>query len=176
MSAPEVDLYAVLGVRVDAPADEVRRAYLRLAREHHPDFHAGDQPEERAAAADRMRAVNEAWAVLGDPARRQRYDRERQRAARGGPDPGFVPFDDDDEPDPRLAPDVPYAPPIGGRARRVLAVAPALCLGLAVVLGAVGSIVRIPPLVAVAAVLLVLGVLGFVILPLLALSEARRHG
>lgn len=61
------DPYAVLGVPVDAAHDDIRRAWLHLARRHHPD-HGGD------AAA--MQAVNEAWAVLGDPARRRRWDDE----------------------------------------------------------------------------------------------------
>jgi hypothetical protein len=58
--------YEVLGVAPDAGAAEVRRAYLAMARRHHPDRDGGD--------AARMRRVNEAWATLGDPARRREYD------------------------------------------------------------------------------------------------------
>jgi len=47
--------YEVLGVRPDATPDEIRRAYLTLARRHHPD--AGGDPEE-------MRRLNEAWSAL----------------------------------------------------------------------------------------------------------------
>lgn len=59
--------YEVLGVAPGADDATVRRAYVALARRHHPDVAGGD--------AARMRALNEAFAVLGDPVRRARYDR-----------------------------------------------------------------------------------------------------
>jgi hypothetical protein len=62
-----VTLYDVLGVTPDASTATIRAAYRRAAREHHPD-RAG----ERSSA--RMAAINEAWAVLGDAARRHEYD------------------------------------------------------------------------------------------------------
>src|SRR5215218_8897326 len=102
------DPYAVLGVGRGASAGEVRRAYLALARRHHPDAHA--EGPERAAAERRMQDVNAAWAVLGDPARRAAFDRdERERGGRrrSAPDPGFRPFDPGPDPDPAAAPDVP---------------------------------------------------------------------
>ena len=58
--------YVTLGVRPDASAAEIRDAYRALARRYHPD-HA---PE----AATRMAAINEAYRVLGEPARRAVYD------------------------------------------------------------------------------------------------------
>lgn len=58
--------YDVLGVAPDSTASEVRAAYRRLARLHHPDARG---------SAERMAEVNEAWRVLGDPARRREYDR-----------------------------------------------------------------------------------------------------
>jgi hypothetical protein len=58
--------YDVLGVPADATQAEVRAAYRAAARDHHPDA-GGD--------AARMRALNVAWAVLGDPVRRAAYDR-----------------------------------------------------------------------------------------------------
>jgi hypothetical protein len=65
--------YDVLGVSVEARADEVRRAYLELARRLHPD---------RAPGSDRaMQRVNEAWSVLRDPVRRAEYDRALARVA-----------------------------------------------------------------------------------------------
>ena len=68
--------YDRLGVSPDATDAEVRQAWLRLARTHHPDAHA--DPAARAAAEVEMRAINEAWAVLGDPARRAAYDAARR--------------------------------------------------------------------------------------------------
>ncbi len=63
------DLYQVLGVSRGAPADEIKKAYRRLARQYHPDANAGD-----AAAADRFKEVAHAYEVLSDPEKRRRYD------------------------------------------------------------------------------------------------------
>src|SRR4029453_3099783 len=99
------DPYAVLGVRRTASPDEVRRAYLTLARRHHPDAHAEGGPAARAAAERRMQEGNAAWAVLGDAGRRAAFDAaDRAERDRGGrrsaPDPGFRPFDAGPDPDP----------------------------------------------------------------------------
>jgi len=59
------DLYEVLQVRRGAEPEVIRAAYRALARKHHPDF--GGSPE-------RMAAINEAWAILGDQAAREAYD------------------------------------------------------------------------------------------------------
>jgi curved DNA-binding protein CbpA len=64
-----VDLYAVLGVPRDASAPEIRRAFRRVARRHHPDLNRDPRGPERFAAAAR------AYEVLGDPAARARYDK-----------------------------------------------------------------------------------------------------
>lgn len=63
------DYYAILGVARDASQEDIRSAYRRLARRHHPDTNAGD-----AASEERFKQVTEAYEVLADPARRQRYD------------------------------------------------------------------------------------------------------
>ena len=171
-------LYEVLGVAPDAPPEEVRRAYLRLARRHHPDFHADASAGERAEADRRMREINEAWAVLGDARRRRRYDVEQKlRGAQPGDEPGdvFVPFDvSDDGPDPRDAPDVPYRPARVTTARRLLSLAPAAVFAASVVTGAVGMVVGGPGLLALALILFGLSCLLFLVIPLVALSEARR--
>jgi hypothetical protein len=70
-------LYEVLGVSTSAGGDEVRRAYLDRAREAHPDRHIDASGAHRADVERRMREVNEAWRVLGNPRRRRRYDLER---------------------------------------------------------------------------------------------------
>jgi curved DNA-binding protein len=62
------DYYAVLGVARDADADEVKKAYRKLARRHHPDVN------KDAGAERRMSEVNEAYAVLSDPEKRAAYD------------------------------------------------------------------------------------------------------
>lgn len=61
-----MDHYEILEVARDATDDEVKRAYRRLSSQHHPDREGGD-PE-------RMAAINRAYEVLGDPARRAEYD------------------------------------------------------------------------------------------------------
>ncbi len=78
------DLYGVLGLRPDAAAEEIKRAYRRKAREHHPDA-GGD--------AERFKEVTHAYEVLSDPDRRARYDRfgdDGTTQSRGAGDPfGF---------------------------------------------------------------------------------------
>lgn len=65
---PDLDYYAVLGVSRDATAPEIRRAYRRLARRHHPDLNS--DPENPG----RFVALAHAYEVLNDPARRADYD------------------------------------------------------------------------------------------------------
>lgn len=71
--------YDVLGVSPGAKPDAIRRAYLRQARRWHPDRPTGD--------AEQMRAVNEAWEVLGDIRSRAAYDRSLARSAPRPPSP-----------------------------------------------------------------------------------------
>lgn len=75
------DHYAALGVRPDADAAEIRRAWIRAARANHPD-RRGDVTAAQTERSDRrMRAVNEAWRVLGRAESRRLYDEERIAAA-----------------------------------------------------------------------------------------------
>lgn len=64
------DPYATLGVKRDATAEEIRAAYRRLARQHHPDLNPGDR-----AAEERFKRANAANDLLGDPGKRARFDR-----------------------------------------------------------------------------------------------------
>ena len=63
------DYYKVLGVARNASAQEIDEAYRRLVRENHPDLHPGDKRKEET-----LRKVNEAYQVLGNPAKRKEYD------------------------------------------------------------------------------------------------------
>jgi molecular chaperone DnaJ len=84
------DFYEVLGIRRDASSEEIKRAFRRLAREHHPDVNK-DDPE-----AERFKEINEAYQVLSDPERRAQYD-QFGAVRPGGPGragEGFGPFED----------------------------------------------------------------------------------
>jgi DnaJ-class molecular chaperone len=63
------DLYAILGVKRTATNDEIRRAYRKLAKDLHPDQNKGD-----ARAEEQFKRVSAAFAVLGNPEKRKRYD------------------------------------------------------------------------------------------------------
>jgi putative DNA primase/helicase len=83
------DHYKVLGVAYDATQNEIKRAYWDLAKELHPD--TNPDPD----AAERMKAVTEAYGVLGDADKRREYDRQRLAVGAG----------------PEFAPELEYPPP-----------------------------------------------------------------
>lgn len=84
------DLYAILGVDRRATQEDIKAAYRRLAREMHPDVRRDDP-----GATDEFKEINEAYAVLSDPARRAQYDRTGRVGPEMGPlEPSVGPFDD----------------------------------------------------------------------------------
>src|SRR5215203_3576030 len=64
------DYYQILGVKKDAKADEIKKAYRRLARKHHPDVNPNDKVSE-----DKFKEVQEAYDVLSDDKKRKVFDR-----------------------------------------------------------------------------------------------------
>ncbi|MGH9182582.1 MAG: J domain-containing protein [Acidimicrobiales bacterium] len=165
--------YEVLGVPPDASVAEIRRAYLRLARRYHPDMSATAGAAAQAEAERRMRAINQAWAVLGDRSRREVYDR---RGATGG-DSGFRPHDPtDDGFDPRQVADRPYRATSPGRAARgsLASVLPATLLAVAVGALSLGLVMGSFPLIAVSLVVAVASCLAVVVVLLVAMSRATR--
>jgi curved DNA-binding protein len=63
------DYYATLGVPKTATGKEIKQAFRKLARKHHPDVNPGDK-----SAESKFKELNEAYEVLGDPAKRKKYD------------------------------------------------------------------------------------------------------
>ncbi|MGA1601763.1 MAG: DnaJ C-terminal domain-containing protein [Prochlorothrix sp.] len=61
--------YSILGLSRDASADDIKKAFRRLARQYHPDLNPGNQEAE-----DQFKALSEAYEVLGDPDKRAKYD------------------------------------------------------------------------------------------------------
>jgi len=73
------DLYAVLGVAKDATAEQIKKAYRKLARKHHPDVNPGDR-----AAEERFKELSRAHDVLSDETQRKNYDEFGEEALQGG--------------------------------------------------------------------------------------------
>ncbi|MEV7039926.1 molecular chaperone DnaJ [Amycolatopsis sp. NPDC051061] len=73
------DFYRELGVSSDATADEIKKAYRKLAKENHPDANAGN-----AQAEQKFKAVSEAYGVLSDASKRKEYDEARRLFGGGG--------------------------------------------------------------------------------------------
>jgi len=78
------DYYEVLGVAREASADDIKRAYRRLARKYHPDRNPGDEKAEAA-----FKEAAEAYEVLSNPERRNTYDRYGHAGLRGTPGHDF---------------------------------------------------------------------------------------
>ncbi|MBR2929989.1 MAG: molecular chaperone DnaJ [Clostridia bacterium] len=88
--AEKRDYYEVLGVSKDASADEIKKAYRKLAKMYHPDMHPGD-----AECEEKFKEANEAYEVLSDEDKRSKYDKYGHAAfdpASGGGGSGFGGF------------------------------------------------------------------------------------
>jgi molecular chaperone DnaJ len=80
---PTKDYYEILGVARSATEKDLKSAYRKLARKHHPDVNPGDK-----AAEEKFKEISAAFAVLSDPEKRAKYDRGGHAAF----EPGFDPF------------------------------------------------------------------------------------
>ncbi|MHA3770449.1 DnaJ C-terminal domain-containing protein [Verrucomicrobiota bacterium sgz303538] len=80
------DYYSVLGVPRNATEEEIKKAFRKLARQHHPDT---AKPKDKAAAEEKFKEINEAYDVLSTPEKRRRYDELGADWERGGG--GFQP-------------------------------------------------------------------------------------
>jgi molecular chaperone DnaJ len=88
-ASPKRDYYEVLGVQRDATAEDIKRAFRKLARQYHPDVN------KESNAADKFKEINEAYEVLSDTQKRAVYDRYGHSVPGGsaGVGAGFDPFD-----------------------------------------------------------------------------------
>ncbi|HWQ56173.1 MAG TPA: molecular chaperone DnaJ [Bryobacteraceae bacterium] len=84
--SPKHEYYETLGVQRGASADDVRKAYRKLARKYHPDLNPGDK-----AAEERFKNVQEAYEILSDPKKRQMYDQVGFYSDNGMPGGGGEP-------------------------------------------------------------------------------------
>ncbi len=81
MSAGKIkDYYKILGVGKNADEKEIKKAYRKLARKHHPDANPNNKVSE-----ERFKEASEAYDVLGDNQKRAEYDQQREFFAAGGP-------------------------------------------------------------------------------------------
>ena len=78
--AEKRDYYEVLGIQKGATEEEIKKAYRKMARENHPDLH----PDKAEECEQKMKEINEAYAVLSDSEKRQKYDQFGQAGLNGG--------------------------------------------------------------------------------------------
>jgi molecular chaperone DnaJ len=83
----EKDYYQVLGVAKNATQAEIKKAYRKLAQQHHPDANQGNKEAE-----ERFKEISAAYDVIGDPEKRKQYDEVRDMAASGAGAGGFGGF------------------------------------------------------------------------------------
>jgi curved DNA-binding protein CbpA len=164
--------YEVLGVSTSATAEEIKRAYRRMARRYHPDVAATDDSI--------MQRLNQAWAVLGDPAQRLAYDRTlgigssngSLRTARPSPPPPAAPIVVDDEGEADWGPE-PEPPP--GTKRDLWLFVPLGLLGLAAVNVGLGGWFMEGAFLGFAIICFALALLAFALVPILTLRRQARR-
>lgn len=152
------DPYAVLGVGPTDTHDRIRQAWLDLARRHHPD---------RGGDAARMQAINDAWAVLGDPVRRRRWDDEHGRRH-----PPVAEPEREDDLDTDLLDARPLAPP----QRSAFDFAPVGLFALAVLVGSLALALDAPAMLAAAAFVFFLSCLAVAAAAMLSMRRSIRAG
>jgi len=95
MSVKFRDYYEILGISRGISPDEIQKAYRKLARQYHPDRHQKKSPQERKKSEEKFKEIGEAYEVLKDPKKRERYDALGANWKGGqdfSPPPGFEQF------------------------------------------------------------------------------------
>lgn len=164
--------YDLLGVGPSASVEEIQRAYRLLALRHHPDVAPDADPVT-------MAAINGAWEVLRDPARRHDYDQ-----ALGTPAPpveeapaasGWRPLDDDDDDvDPEDLDDTPYVP-VAKKATDHLVMTPVLLLLLAVGMFFFAMLAGSTGLRTLSIMLVPISGVGFIMAPLFVMMRSKSR-
>jgi hypothetical protein len=174
-----VTLYDVLGASGTASQAELRRAFVRQARRYHPDYHAQSDQMTRTEAENRMRELNDAWEILGDVERRKAYDRTLRLGA-PGPRPARPSTPGARAGRQRATDWRSYASPGAGVERplsqRLVTLAPVLMLAFAALLVGAGLVLRSSGTVFLAVFVAMLAALGFVLAPVVAMTEGSRRG
>ncbi len=163
-----MDHYEALEADPTENEAELRRRYLSLARRYHPDQLTMAPEATRREAEEKMRSVNDAWAVLGDKARRLRYDQTLFETNIETAQAEWKPFDDTDVPE--------YEEPlVPGRARppKWMTAAPPLLVGSGVVMSVLGGILGAAVL-ALGLALIVAGGVSFVLAPVAVMVMSAR--
>jgi curved DNA-binding protein CbpA len=158
---PYADPYAVLGLDPTAAPDDIRRAWLELARRHHPD-HGGDPAA--------MQRVNEAWAVVGDPVRRRAWDREH---GRGTPPPGT---DDEEVDEQELDLDLLDARPLVAPRRSPVDLLPVALFAASIATACLALAFDSPPMLGMAAFVFFLSCLAVGAVAMLMMRRGIRAG
>ncbi len=165
--------YELLGVPPTAPVEEIQRAYRLLALRHHPDVAPGADPAA-------MAAINVAWDVLRDRARRQDYDRALGTPSAPPPRPtpptwDWRPLDDvEDDVDPEDLDDAPYVP-VTHTAADHLVMTPVLLLLLAMGMFFFSMMAASTMLRTLAIMLVPVAGLGFVMAPLIVMMRSKSR-
>ena len=163
--------YEVLGVSTSASAAEIKRAYRMQARRHHPDVAGTDDAV--------MQALNQAWATLGDPARRQAYDYTLGIGSTNGPpraratpppEPPPIVVDEDGEADWGPEPE-----PGPGTKRDLWLLVPVALLGCAALCVGLGGLLYEPAFLGLAVFLVAMALFGFALVPILTLRRQARR-
>jgi len=162
--------YEVLGVSTSASAAEIKRAYRMKARRHHPDVAGADDAV--------MRALNQAWATLGDPARRQAYDRTlgigttngSPRARPAPPPPPPIVVDEEGEADWGPEPE-----PGPGTTRDLWLLVPVGLLACAALSVGLGGLLYEPAFLGMAVFFVAAALFGFALVPILTLRRQARR-
>lgn len=177
--------YDLLGLPPDASPDEIRAAYRALARRHHPDTQHGADPADHERSRHTMAALNAAWAVLGDPLRRQAYDaglgrpagaegaEARPMGASNRPGWDWQPFHEelgDDDLD-----EEPYGDPPPRRPSDSMVMTPVLLVAVAVALFFFSTMVGSSGLRTLSILLLPIAGVGFVAAPLFVMVRGRSR-